>query len=107
MLLKENETLINLSLFFSITEVLPTQFHFHIIHIYIELEPWNKGLESLSDELPIFISESKSGSERLSAAAKKEKLARIVEMFKPAKTTQKSFAWDCVVSDDSKKDEKK
>ena len=67
----------------------------------------SESLESLSDELPIFISESKSGSERLSAAAKKEKLARIVEMFKPAKTTQKSFAWDCVVSDDSKKDEKK
>ena len=67
----------------------------------------SKSLESLSDDLPIFISESKAGSERLSAAAKKEKLARIVEMFKPTKTSQKSFAWDCVVSDDSKKEEKK
>ena len=44
----------------------------------------------------------------MSAAAKKEKLARIVEMFKPpSKTSQKSFAWDCVVSDDSKKGDKK
>ena len=41
-------------------------------------------------------------------AKEKEKLARIIEMLKPqSKTSQKSFAWDCVVSDDSKKDEKR
>ena len=71
----------------------------------------------MSDELPIHISESKSDSERMSAAAKKEKenkekekekLARIIEMLKPqSRTSQKSFAWDFVVSDDSKKDEKR
>ena len=58
----------------------------------------------MSDELPIFISDS----ERMSAAAKKEKLARIVEMLKPpSKTSQKSFAWDCVVSDEIKKEDRR
>ena len=57
------------------------------------------------DELPLFISESKSGrvgGKMTDAAAKKEKLARIVDMFKTPslKSSQKSFAWDCVVSDD-------
>ena len=51
---------------------------------------------------------SKLEASKAAALHQKEKLARIVEMLKPpSKTSQKSFAWDCVVSDDSKKEDRK
>ena len=59
--------------------------------------------------LPDKISANKASTpKKNSSTADKEKLARIVEMLKPAsKTSQKTFAWDCVLSEDGNDGNKK